>query len=123
MNDPTIFVILGATGDLMKKKIIPALFALYQKQALPNLFHLIGFSRRPFSTEEFRKYIRTIAPDVTDEFLRLCTYHQGQLEHAPDYTKLARSLGRMDGAHSKTGGCCCTGYRSVAAGSAGIKRN
>lgn len=85
MNDPTIFVILGATGNLMKKKIIPALFALYQKQALPN--------------------------------------HQGQLEHASDYTKLARSLGRMDGAHSKTGGCCCTGYRSVAAGSAGIKRN
>lgn len=97
MNVPTIFIILGATGDLMKKKIIPALFRLYEKQKLPQLFHLIGFSRRPISSDDFREYVKSIAPNVTNSFLRLLTYHQGQLEHSPDYITLARTLGRMDG--------------------------
>ncbi|MBI3385886.1 glucose-6-phosphate dehydrogenase, partial [Candidatus Gottesmanbacteria bacterium] len=98
MMEPTIFIILGATGDLMKKKIIPALVDLYEKQKLPPLFHLIGFSRRPYASDDFREYVKSIAPNVTDQFLRLVTYHRGQLEREADYTALSRVLGRMDGA-------------------------
>lgn len=98
MKQPTIFIILGATGDLMKKKIIPALFRLYEKQKLPHLFHLIGFSRRPFSSDDFRTYVKSIAPKATDQFLNLLSYTQGQLEHSPDYITLARILGRRDNA-------------------------
>ncbi len=97
VHAPTIFIILGATGDLMKKKIIPALFHLFEKQKLPKLFHLIGVARRPFSSEAFREYIRTLMPDVTDPFLNLVTYTQEQLEDGKDYTKLSRVLGRIDG--------------------------
>jgi len=43
---PTIFIILGATGDLMRKKIVPALFHLYKNEYLPKMFHVIGVSRR-----------------------------------------------------------------------------
>ncbi|MBI3955703.1 glucose-6-phosphate dehydrogenase [Candidatus Gottesmanbacteria bacterium] len=98
VHAPTIFVILGATGDLMKKKIIPALVHLYEKQKLPPLFHLIGFSRRPYASDDFREYVKSIAPNVTDQFLRLVTYQRGQLEREEDYTALSRVLGRMDGA-------------------------
>src|SRR4051812_40639926 len=55
---PTIFVILGITGDLASRKLLPALLALYAKKLLPPRFAIIGFSRRPFSREEFREYIR-----------------------------------------------------------------
>lgn len=96
-NDPTIFIILGATGDLMKKKIVPALFGLYQKKKLPRLFHVIGFSRRPFSPDDFREYVKSIAPDTTDPFTRLLSYTRGQLENAADYKSLSGVLGRIDG--------------------------
>ena len=39
---PTIFVVLGATGDLMAKKIVPALFSLHEKKMLPEKFRLLG---------------------------------------------------------------------------------
>src|SRR6202041_2299407 len=45
-NTPTILVVLGATGDLMTKKIVPALFNLHEKKKLPRGFQLMGVSRR-----------------------------------------------------------------------------
>ena len=40
---PTIFVIFGATGDLSRRKLIPALFDLYEKGFLSGEFKIIGF--------------------------------------------------------------------------------
>lgn len=53
MIEPFSLVIFGATGDLTQKKLIPALFRLYQEKILPQNFQIIGFSRRPISTEEY----------------------------------------------------------------------
>ncbi len=56
-NQPTIFFIFGATGDLAKKRIFPALFKLYKSNLLPNKFKIVGTGRTKYSSKEFRSYI------------------------------------------------------------------
>ena len=51
---PTTFVIFGATGDLSRRKLLPAVYNLAHDGALPERLHLIGFSRSAMSDEEFR---------------------------------------------------------------------
>src|SRR3989344_4928885 len=59
-NAPTIFVAFGATGDLMHRKVIPALYYLYTRGRLSERFCIMGFSRRDWSDKEFREYVRSI---------------------------------------------------------------
>ncbi len=59
-NIPTVFIIFGATGDLMAKKIAPALFHLYINGKFPNLFKIIAFSRRELTLADFQEHIRQI---------------------------------------------------------------
>lgn len=106
---PTIFVILGATGDLMAKKIIPALYHLYHKQKLPSKIQIIGFSRRDWTNTEFQEHVHKALQsrknlNITSQphkkissFLQLFTYHQGEFDVETDYTNLAKRLGRIDG--------------------------
>ncbi len=49
-------LVFGITGDLMRLKGLPALFALFQKGALPKDFKVIGLSRKAWPDEEFRAY-------------------------------------------------------------------
>lgn len=106
VNFPTILVIFGATGDLMKKKIVPALFDLYSAGELPRLLTVVGFSRRGYTGEQFREHIRQILlehakSEKTDEkmiaFIKLFVFSQGQFENESDYGKLAGYLGQVDG--------------------------
>src|SRR4051794_24422795 len=55
---PTTLVIFGATGDLAKRKLLPALYNLAHEGALPERFHLIGASRSEMSDEAFRDSAR-----------------------------------------------------------------
>lgn len=50
-------VVVGASGDLARKKIFPALFALYYESMLPEHFFVYGFSRTNFTDAEFRDTI------------------------------------------------------------------
>ena len=52
--DNCIVVIFGASGDLTKRKLIPALFELYRQKLLPEKFGVLGAGRSKFSDEEFR---------------------------------------------------------------------
>jgi glucose-6-phosphate 1-dehydrogenase len=51
---PTTLVIFGATGDLAKRKLLPALYNLAHEGALPERFHLVGVSRREKAHEDYR---------------------------------------------------------------------
>ncbi|MCE5255754.1 MAG: hypothetical protein LLF89_02780, partial [Spirochaetaceae bacterium] len=51
--EPAIFVVFGATGDLARRKIFPALFDLFEGKILPEATRIIGFARRPLGTEQF----------------------------------------------------------------------
>src|ERR1700710_1113110 len=55
--EPTIVVIFGASGDLTKRKLLPALFHLEQNGLLPKEFAIVGVARRPLG-DEFAKDMR-----------------------------------------------------------------
>jgi glucose-6-phosphate 1-dehydrogenase len=52
---PTTLAIFGATGDLAKRKLLPALYNLAHEGALPERFNLIGSSRSDMPDEDYRK--------------------------------------------------------------------
>jgi glucose-6-phosphate 1-dehydrogenase len=103
-NIPTVFIIFGATGDLMGKKIIPALFHLYKKGKFPKLFKIIGFSRRDLSQDKFVEFVRGLlvnhsqvsSKDDLEKFLAYFLYQKGQFDEIAYYKELAKSLGIQD---------------------------
>jgi len=56
--DPCILVLFGATGDLARRKIVPALYELFRSGALPEPFALVGFSRSARTDEGLRARFR-----------------------------------------------------------------
>jgi glucose-6-phosphate 1-dehydrogenase len=55
--DPCVMIIFGATGDLTKRKLFPALYNLAKEKFLPENFAIIGVGRQEMTTEEFRRKI------------------------------------------------------------------
>ncbi len=101
---PTILVVFGATGDLMSRKIVPSIFHLRGKAALPRNFACVGFSRRPWSDDDLRGHVRdilterypdTASPDAED-FIGMFSYSQGAFEDDAAYESLARDLRAID---------------------------
>src|SRR5579871_1155368 len=60
--DPCIVVIFGASGDLTKRKLLPALYHLEQAGLLPEDFAVVGVARRDLSA--------TFAPDMKDGIMK-----------------------------------------------------
>src|SRR6266481_10114989 len=56
-GDPCVMVIFGASGDLTKRKLIPALYNLAKDNLLSKDFALVGFARNELSSEQFRNMI------------------------------------------------------------------
>ncbi|MBN2060931.1 MAG: glucose-6-phosphate dehydrogenase [Deltaproteobacteria bacterium] len=59
--DPCAVVIIGASGDLTGRKIIPALYHLYQNKRLPDNFFIVGCARSELGNEGFRKKMEEVA--------------------------------------------------------------
>ena len=115
-NIPTVFIIFGATGDLMGKKIVPALFDLYKKGKFPKLFKIIGFSRRNLTEDEFIEFVRdllikhsppkadgplaqkgAVAKEDLEKFLSYFLFQEGNFDEISYYKTLASRLGIIDG--------------------------
>ena len=105
-NVPTIFVVFGATGDLMAKKIVPSLFHLYETGALPRMFHVMGVARRKMDRGQFQSYVGELLKarigaktkkETVAAFLKFFTYHQGWFNQEDTYQRLAATLGHIDG--------------------------
>ncbi len=107
---PTHFIILGATGDLMAKKIVPSLFSLQEKGSLPDDFRIIGISRRDWNDDDLKRHVEAIlsvkvpqAPaDSVKRFLERTTYHKITFDAVEDYRALAERLRAED---SRLGMC------------------
>ncbi|GLJ49363.1 hypothetical protein SUGI_1044160 [Cryptomeria japonica] len=90
--------VVGASGDLAKKKIFPALFALYYEDCLPEHFTIYGYARSTMTDAELRKIIsgtltcridkRENCGDKMDEFLQRCFYHSGQYSSEDNFREL-----------------------------------
>src|SRR4030095_1336445 len=52
--EPCTVIIFGASGDLTKRKLVPALYRLTQERLLPAEFAIVGFARSPMSHDDFR---------------------------------------------------------------------
>lgn len=108
---PTTIVIFGVTGDLSRRKLLPALFDLYSQGQLPEQFCVLGFSRSEMSDESFRALVRGIiekkgyrhTPEKLDAFLALMHYAPGHFEEDDAYRRLGERLISLDEAVS--GGC------------------
>lgn len=95
--------VVGASGDLAKKKIFPALFALYYQDRLPRHFTIYGYARSKMEDAEFRE---TIAYNLTcrvtdggddcsskmDTFLNRCFYISGQYDSDDDFKRLSDAM-------------------------------
>jgi glucose-6-phosphate 1-dehydrogenase len=102
---PTTLVIFGATGDLAKRKLLPAIYNLAHEGALPEQFNLIGVSRGEMSDEEFQEGAReAIAEfsrrDADDKVLKALTerfrYVTGSFDDEDMYERLGKALDEFD---------------------------
>ena len=62
-DESCVMVIFGASGDLTKRKLVPALWSLFQSRVLPEPFAVIGVSRTEMSNEVFRTAMREAVTD------------------------------------------------------------
>jgi glucose-6-phosphate 1-dehydrogenase len=103
---PCVMVIFGATGDLTRRKLIPALYNLSRERLLPAGFSVIGFARRPVGDELFRQHMldgvnqfsrsRPAQPVVWETFAEGIRYHQTSFDDPQGYTELAALLDQID---------------------------
>ncbi|HEY0238938.1 MAG TPA: hypothetical protein VGC37_09840, partial [Friedmanniella sp.] len=58
IEEPTAIILYGGTGDLAKRMVLPAIYALYTRGLLPDEFRLIGNGRGDVSDADFAEHIR-----------------------------------------------------------------
>lgn len=103
MESPFVLILFGATGDLAKNKLLPALFSLFLKKELPKDFFIFGFSRRPMTDAEFGRFFPEIsAHPAWTEFALHLHYQQGMFDEEKGYLELVDKLKACD---EKLGAC------------------
>jgi glucose-6-phosphate 1-dehydrogenase len=93
--DPHIIIIFGASGDLTKRKLIPAIYQLYIDQLLPDDFAIVGTSRTLLTDEEFRLRMTEFLPanEMKNRlFLKKIYYQTIDYDNNADYNKLKFKL-------------------------------
>jgi glucose-6-phosphate 1-dehydrogenase len=109
---PCAMVIFGASGDLTKRKLIPALYNLARERLLPENFAVIGIARRPLTDASFRQKIgedlKSLLPQPPDPKLwafleQRLYYHSGDLKDPKTYAALKELLARCDRDHGTAG--------------------
>jgi glucose-6-phosphate 1-dehydrogenase len=106
MKQPTTLVIFGASGDLTRRKLIPALHSLYCKGRLPAGLRIVGLARSELTHEEFRAHLRAgmqelarekLNPDKWDTFAEMLWYVPGSFDNPQVYEQLRAFLDEVDG--------------------------
>jgi glucose-6-phosphate 1-dehydrogenase len=102
---PTTLVIFGATGDLAKRKLLPALYNLAHEGSLPERFNLIGVSRSGKSNEIFRSEMREAVEqfsrtppnrEVLEALLENVRYVAGSFDDPAVYEELPKQIAEFD---------------------------
>ncbi len=111
--DPCTLVLMGATGDLAHRKVIPALYQLWRTNLLPHEFVIVAIGRRPYDDETFRAEIRTSLDQFcrvkpVDEaawhaFAERILYHRLDFDDAAAFDALSEHLDTIDIEHGTRG--------------------
>lgn len=105
LKDNTIVVVLGASGDLAKKKIFPAIFALYRQNFLPKDIKIVGYARTKMDREEYLKratsYIKLPENEgefeaKVQQFKDILSYVAGSYEEASAFEGLNNHLEEIE---------------------------
>lgn len=98
---PFVFTIFGASGDLAKIKIFPALYALAEQKRFPKEFYIYGYSRSKMSHSAFRSMVKQSIEEKTespinkkllDSLLERVFYFSGQYDQEESFNKFAREI-------------------------------
>ena len=98
-------VIFGASGDLTRRKLIPALYDLATQRRLPMEFAVVGISRTGMTHEDFREKLHDaleehrsgqVSEDVWESFSKSIFYLPGDSKKPETYEELKDFLGRLD---------------------------
>jgi len=103
ISDPCSVVFFGASGDLFKRMLLPAMYMLRVSGILPNDFAIVGFSRTEYTDDQFRDYCKEqldiFAPDdakpqgaVWEDFAKRLSYIGADFDDHNCYAKLAQRL-------------------------------
>ena len=105
-KDPVAVVIFGASGDLSRRKLIPALYHLQAAGYLPDRYAVVGFARTPMSDEVYRdamvqalrervdQGVPTI--DATNPVVKALYYQRGDNDDLETFKQLREKLDRLD---------------------------
>jgi glucose-6-phosphate 1-dehydrogenase len=107
ITDPCSIVFFGASGDLFKRMLLPAVYAMRLAGTLPTDFSLFGFSRTAYSNDDFRQYCRQqleqFMPDgqkpqgdLWDDFSRRISYVTADFKDSRSFTQLKGLLEKSD---------------------------
>ena len=110
--DPCVLVVFGVTGDLARKKLIPAVYDLANRGLLPPGFMLLGFARRDWDHGDFesvakeaaREHSRTeFTEEVWARLAEAIRFLPGSFDDDKAFDTLASTLTELDSTHG-TGG-------------------
>ena len=106
IEDPCSIVFFGASGDLFKRMLLPAVYNLRLEGILPAHFSVVGFSRSPFTDESFRAYCKESVDSFSRsgpakesmwaEFARRISYITADFDEDAHFHDLHAMLARND---------------------------
>ena len=110
---PCVVVIFGASGDLTRRKLLPALYRLYLDRRIPANTSILGISRTPMSDEQFRERMRASVAEFLEggsldeaswrEFASGLFYLAGDLNEPPTFETLTTRLGEIEESRATAG--------------------
>ncbi|MBL0309679.1 MAG: glucose-6-phosphate dehydrogenase [Bacteroidetes bacterium] len=105
-TSPTIIIILGATGDLTWRKLIPAIYNLWLDRWIPEEFAVIGVSRSKYTNLEFEKHLHEgvdkfsrrgkTKKDEWEFFSKYLTFQQGEFNAASTYSAIKKQIKTLE---------------------------
>ncbi len=111
--DPCILVIFGASGDLTKRLLMPALYNLACDRLLPGRFAIVGIALDEMTTEQFRAKMtedikkfstrKTFDAEMWSEFVERLHYTSGNFSDPAAYERLASIVGGLDAEYHAQG--------------------
>jgi len=104
--EPCVVVIFGASGDLTKRMLVPALARLWQAESLPPSFAILGVDLKQMTDDEFRQHLREgifaaggdgdgITEESWSRFAERLSYIKGELENDQTYRSIREKLERL----------------------------
>ncbi len=100
IDKPFILTIFGASGDLAKLKIFPAIYALAEQNRLPKEFYIVGYARTKMTDQQFQKIFtdsikkanKEASQKIIERLTNHLSYYQGQYNEKNDFIEYRKYL-------------------------------